>query len=94
MVVKRVSATEFARNLSSMLNEVRYRSVSLEVWRSKEAIARVTPPARGAGYPVDRLNDLFAALPRLSARDTDDFLRVLDDLDRTVGEAGSDAWAS
>lgn len=94
MSTKRVSATEFARNLSSMLNDVRYRAVSLEVWRGKEAIARVTPAAQGIGYPVDRLNDLVASLPKLSARDADAFLRDLEELDRTVGEAGGDAWAS
>ena len=94
MTTKRVTATEFARNLSSMLNEVRYRSVSLEVWRGKEAVARVTPPSSRAGYPISRLNELFARLPRLSAGDADDFLRDLDELDRTVGEAGGNAWAS
>jgi prevent-host-death family protein len=90
---KRVTATEFARNLSSMLNEVRYREVSIEVWRGKEPVARVVPAAPAAGYPIDRLNALFATLPRLGARNAEAFLEDLQELDRTVGEAG-DAWAS
>lgn len=94
MGLKRVTATEFARSLSSMLSEVRYRGTSLEVWRGKEAVARVVPSGSGAGFPVARLNDLFASLPRLGARDAERYLADLQELDRTVGEAGSDAWAS
>ncbi|HMM52699.1 MAG: hypothetical protein DWB43_12795 [Lautropia sp.] len=94
MTSKRVTATEFARNLSSMLSEVHYRGISLEVCRGRETVARVVPSGPPAGFSVARLNDLFATLPRLGAGDADRFLADLDELDRTVGEAGADAWAS
>lgn len=93
MTARRVTATEFARNLSSMLNEVRYRDTSLEVWRGNEAVARVVPAHPVAGFPVERLNALFASLPKLGSRDADAFLCDLEELDRTVSET-HDAWAS
>ena len=91
MPTKRVSATEFARNLSSMLNEVRYRDAALEVWRGKEIVARVLPPARPVGYLIDRLSRLVAGLPRLDPDDVDAFERDLADLDRGVSNV-EDAW--
>ena len=91
MPTKRVTATEFARNLSSMLNEVRYRDAALEVWRGKELIARVLPPARPVGYPIDRLGRLMAGLPRLELEDVEAFERDLAELDRAVSN-GEDAW--
>lgn len=93
MTAKRVTATEFARNLSSMLNEVRYRETSLEVWRGNEPVARVVPARPAPGFPVERLNAFVSSLPALSARDAEAFLRDLDEIDRTVSET-DDAWAS
>jgi antitoxin (DNA-binding transcriptional repressor) of toxin-antitoxin stability system len=50
MGAREVTATEFARNLSSLLNEVRYQGVSLEVRRGKEAVAHVVPRPRGPDF--------------------------------------------
>ncbi len=93
MSARRVTATEFARNLSSMLNEVRYKETSLEVWRGNEPVARVIPAQPVPGFPIERLNAFVASLPGLSARDAEAFLRDLDEIDRTVSET-DDAWAS
>jgi antitoxin (DNA-binding transcriptional repressor) of toxin-antitoxin stability system len=84
MTSRRVTATEFARNLSSMLNEVRHGDAALEVWRGQECVARVVPVAQPPGYPIDRLGDLFASLPRLDADDVKAFERDLAELDCTV----------
>ncbi|MBK9129473.1 MAG: type II toxin-antitoxin system prevent-host-death family antitoxin [Phycisphaerales bacterium] len=93
MSARRVTATEFARNLSSMLNEVRYKETSLEVWRGNEPVARVIPAQPLPGFPIERLNAFVSSLPGLSARDAEAFLRDLDEIDRTVSET-DDAWAS
>jgi antitoxin (DNA-binding transcriptional repressor) of toxin-antitoxin stability system len=74
MPSRRVTATEFARNLSSMLNEVRYGDASLDVWRGQECVARVVTVARPPGYPINRLD----------ADDVKAFERDLAELDRTV----------
>lgn len=94
MTAKRVTATEFARNLSAMLNEVRYRETSLEVWRGKDLVARVVPPRAPAGFPIAGLGAFVRGLPSLGAKGADAFLTDLDALDRTVGESDRDAWAS
>ena len=91
MPSRRVTATEFARNLSSMLNEVRYRDAALEIWRGKECVARVMPVARPSGYPIDQLGQLFASLPRLDPDDATAFEHDLAELDRTVAMP-SDSW--
>lgn len=41
----RVSATEAARNLSELLNRVRYRGESFDVVRGGSVVARLTPSA-------------------------------------------------
>lgn len=88
-----VSATEFARNLSRLLNEVRFRDVSLEVRRGREPMARVIPAGLPEGVPIDRLNALIARLPRLEADDADAFERDLADLDHGLSQA-DDPWGS
>lgn len=40
----RITATEFARNLSDFLNRVRYRDESFVIERNREPVAFVTPP--------------------------------------------------
>jgi antitoxin (DNA-binding transcriptional repressor) of toxin-antitoxin stability system len=81
---RKVSASEFARNLSSLLNEVRYQGVSLEVRRGKETVAHVVPPPSRPGFPIERLNQLIATLPRLDKADAATFLDDLTALDRTL----------
>lgn len=49
---KRETATELSRNLSSLLGEVRYRRIDLEVTKGDEVIALGLPPvAVSAGCP-------------------------------------------
>ncbi|MFM9885582.1 MAG: hypothetical protein ACKVQT_21355 [Burkholderiales bacterium] len=93
MGAREVTATEFARNLSSLLNEVRYQGISLEVRRGKEAVAHVIPPPSRPGYPIERLNQLIATLPRLDKADAEAFLEDLQNLDRTLLHA-DDPWGS
>ena len=93
MSAREISATEFARNLSSLLNEVCYQGVSLDVRRGKDIVARVSPPEPVPGFPIGRLNEFFASLPRLTRGDADDFLEDLEALDRTL-VGSSDPWAS
>jgi hypothetical protein len=90
---RRVTATELARNLSSMLNEVRYRELTLEVWRGRDMVAQVVPPIQPAGVPIEQINALFAALPRLGEDDADTFLEDLGSIDNLF-ETSTDPWAS
>ena len=91
MGAREITATEFARNLSSLLNEVHYQGVSLEVKRGKEIVAHVVPPPSRPGYPIERLNRLFATLPKLDKADADLFLADLASLDRTLVQS-DDPW--
>jgi antitoxin (DNA-binding transcriptional repressor) of toxin-antitoxin stability system len=84
VATRQVSATDFARNLSSLLNEVRYQGVSLEVRRGNEIVARVMPPYSRPGFPIEHLNQLIATLPRLDKADAAAFLEELAALDRTL----------
>ena len=42
----RITATELARNLSDILNRVRYKGESFEVMRGRETLAELKPIAR------------------------------------------------
>lgn len=88
-----VTPTLLARNLSELLNKVRYQHATLEVMRGKETVAYVSPAPIGAGYPLAHLDRLFETLPPLSDDDAQSFL---DDMHRGVATqpAERDVWAS
>ena len=74
---EKLSATEFSRNLSSCLNEVRYQDMTLEVWRGREMVARVVPPNRLLAAQPEHQNRLQAALSKMEDAQAD---ALLDDL--------------
>ncbi len=86
-----VTATYLARNLSDLLNQVRYQRVTLEVTRGSEPVAYVCPSPAVTGYPIDQLDRLLASLPRLSIDEAD---RLLADIQAGVASqpAEPDAW--
>ena len=70
----KISATEAARNLSDILNRVRYRGERFTVIRGGEEVAEIVPAKRSAGVT---LLDLRRALASLPAPD-DDFAADLE----------------
>jgi prevent-host-death family protein len=59
----KVSATEAARNLSDLLNRVRYRGERFTVVRGGEEVAEIVPAKRGSGVTLRDLRRALAALP-------------------------------
>jgi hypothetical protein len=93
MPTRTITATALARNFSDLLNQVRYQGVTLDVRRGKELIARVTPPANIAGFPIDQLDALLSAAPALSDAVSGEFLRDIHEA--TGGLVTEDsAWGS
>lgn len=88
-----VTATVLARNLSELLNKVRFQHATLEVMRGKDTVAYVSPAPGGIGYPLAQLDTLFETLPSLP---DDDARSFLDDMHRGVATqtVEGDAWAS
>jgi len=86
-----VAATFLARNLSDLLNQVRYQGVTLEVTRGSDIVAYVCPSPAVTGYPIDQLDRLLASLPQMSPNEADRFLA---DIHEGVASqsAESDAW--
>lgn len=68
-----VSATTLVRNFSDFLNRVRYQGATFDVTRGSEVIACISPPRTVEGFPIDKLNALFAALPPLTDGDAAQF---------------------
>jgi prevent-host-death family protein len=59
----RVSATEAARNLSDLLNRVRYRGERFTVVRGGEEVAEIVPAKRAAGVSLRELRSALASVP-------------------------------
>ncbi len=59
----RVSATEAARNLSDLLNRVRYRGERFTVVRSGEEVAEIIPATHNGGITLGELRRALAQLP-------------------------------
>jgi prevent-host-death family protein len=63
----RISATEASRNLSDLLNRVRYRGERFTIVRGGEEVAEILPPAKGG--VVVTLGELRGALASVPAPD-------------------------
>jgi prevent-host-death family protein len=59
----RVSATEAARNLSDLLNRVRYRGERFTVVRAGEEVAEIGPAAGSRSVTLAELRATLASLP-------------------------------
>jgi prevent-host-death family protein len=59
----RVTATEAARNLSDLLNRVRYRGERFTVVRGGEEVAEIVPAVRTGAVTLSDLRRILAALP-------------------------------
>jgi len=59
----KVSATEVARNLSDLLNRVRYRGERFTVVRGGEDVAEIVPAATGSAVTLGDLKRALASLP-------------------------------
>lgn len=93
MATRIVTATELARGFSDFLNQVRYQGVTLDVQRGNEIVARVQPAGPAAGYPIEQLDALIAALPSLAEDDVDGFLEDIHDAGASL-TAGLSPWDS
>lgn len=57
-----ISATELAKNLSDVLNRIRYRGERFLIERNGEPIATLAPTAESTGMTVGELFDLLRQL--------------------------------
>jgi len=87
MTTKQISATEAARSFSDVISQVRYKGTEFDIVRGKEVVARIVPAGPEGGVPLDELNALIAALPRLDARDRDVFVQ---DIERGLARMRAD----
>ena len=86
MTPTRINVTEVARNLSDILNRVRYQGKSFDIQRGKEVVARLGPVDPGSSVDASRLPEVLASLPPLSEEELREFGRDLEKLRKTVVE--------
>ena len=92
MAIK-LSATEFARNLSEYLNRVLYRGESFVILRSNRPVGELRPIP--AGTRMGDLPDILASLPHLSRREAEQMGREIEGYRSELdSEPVGDAWAS
>lgn len=87
-----VSATEFARNFSLMLNQVEHQGISISIVRNQQQVACVVPPLR-----IQTAAEAFGDLYRpLEGAVKDDWMldtkRVAKALKGGLVEKGRDPW--
>lgn len=62
-----ISATESARSLSAVPEQVQNCDMAISIKRSTKAVARLVPLATPVGFPLADLNRLFVGLPHLGS---------------------------
>jgi len=87
-----VSATEFARNFSRMLDQVEHQGITISIVRNQRQVASVVPQLR-IQTATEAFGDLFRPL---ESSVTDDWMRdinrVAASLKGGVAEEGRDPW--
>lgn len=63
-----VTTTELVRHLSVAIDRVRLTGRRLAITKGSQTVAELSPPAKAA-YPMSRLGELLASLPKLDAND-------------------------
>ena len=64
---KTVTATQLARNLRRMLDEVEFRGTELSIVRNRQAIARIVPGVSRQSA-LEAMGDLYRTLPDAAAK--------------------------
>ena len=72
----KITATELARNLSDILNRVRYKGESFAVERNGETVAKLEPPEVAQRFTVRDFIDLMERLPPADDKFADDLEAV------------------
>ncbi len=70
-----ISATEFVRHFSMIIDKVRLSGRSLYITKGTQTIAELSPPPK-SGFPVSKLANLLRSLPNLE----DDATNMVNDL--------------
>ena len=86
-VVRRISATDAARNFSDLLNRVRYRGESFVIERNGEAVGELRPAAPAVVTGADLLR-LMSSLPRVD----EEFLAEVEGVARTQPTIPDSPW--
>ena len=88
----KVSATELARNLASIIDYVRFNRTFVTIKKGKQEIARLGPVEK-QGFPLAKLGKLFESIPSLSTEESKQFKSNIRAIrDRAAIE--KDPWAS
>jgi antitoxin (DNA-binding transcriptional repressor) of toxin-antitoxin stability system len=67
-----ITATELARNLSDILNRVRYKGESFKVVRGNDVVASIAPTPGRSPFTMADFAELLKGLPRPDAEFADD----------------------
>jgi antitoxin (DNA-binding transcriptional repressor) of toxin-antitoxin stability system len=67
-----ITATELARNLSQVLNRVRYKGETFRVLRGTDVVAEIGPPPADLRFTAKDFVDLLRRLPRPDDKFADD----------------------
>jgi antitoxin (DNA-binding transcriptional repressor) of toxin-antitoxin stability system len=87
---KRLSATELAKNLSSILSRVQYRGERFVVERNGEAVASIVPVEPTKGMTVKEFFEFLRQIPRPDDQFADD----LEAIQAEQGIAEMPTWPS
>ncbi len=87
----RITATEVARNLSDVLNRVRYRGESFVVERAGEVVAQIVAPKPETSVTGQTLIEKIRSLPPVDKGFADDVQKAIDS---QPVEVPRDPWAS
>jgi len=90
--MKRITATELARNLSQILDRLAADGEEVVIERNHRQVARLVP-GPGRQTALEAMVDLYRTLPEKAARGWEQGTRGLLDAE-TVAEGTRDPWAS
>jgi antitoxin (DNA-binding transcriptional repressor) of toxin-antitoxin stability system len=70
-----ISATEFVRNISTLIDRVRFSQKTLKIVKGKQTVAELIPPKK-VGYPINQLVHMLNSLPKLDSHMAEDISSI------------------
>lgn len=78
MRIESITTTEFARNIATVIDQVRYTGEPIAITKGARTVATLIPP-RPTGLPIEELAQLLENTPRLSKEEAK---RMADDINK------------
>jgi antitoxin (DNA-binding transcriptional repressor) of toxin-antitoxin stability system len=84
-----ITVSEAVRSFADIIGRVYYKGEEFEIKKGKKIVARIVPVKEKRALKVCELNDFFANIPKLDAKEMESFAKDIEDARKNIKESPS-----